>query len=101
MFGGHAVDIIFAQAGHIGPCARPEIARHIQYGTKDSINPDIHIELDATVKQTDISMDGDENIVSRYPAPNIWINEYGRSRLKYKEKFIKRFLMGVLNIKNV
>ena len=30
LFDGHTLDINFAQAGHIGPWARPETARHKQ-----------------------------------------------------------------------
>ena len=30
LLGGHAFDISLAHAGHAGPCARPETARHTQ-----------------------------------------------------------------------
>ena len=65
LFMGQLLDIIFAQAGQIGPCARPEIARHIQYVSEEYINPDNHIEVEATVKHIDISTCGDENTVSK------------------------------------
>mgnify|MGYP001241492437 CR=1 FL=1 len=50
LFMGQLLDIIFAQAGQIGPCARPEIARHIQYVSEEYVNPDNHMEVEATVK---------------------------------------------------
>ena len=65
LFMGQLLDIIFAQAGQIGPCAMPEIARHIQYVSEEYINPDNHMEVEATVKHNDISTCGDENNVSR------------------------------------
>lgn len=57
--------MILAQAGHMGPCARPETARQIQYVVIDFINPDIHMAVDAIVRHTEIKTAGDENAVSK------------------------------------
>ena len=62
---GQSLDMIFAQVGQIGPCARPETARHIEYGTNEYIKPDNHIDAEATVKHTDIIIGGDENNLSK------------------------------------
>ena len=69
--GGHTFEIIFAQAGHIGPCAIPEIAKQKQYGIMEFINPDMNIAVDAIARHTDIKTAGDEKVASRRPAPNI------------------------------
>ena len=82
MFAGQAFDINFAHAGQIGPWARPQIARNTEYESIDSVNPERHIETDAIPKQKDIKMAGEENIRSKYAAPNICTNEYGSKKLK-------------------
>ena len=62
--GWQAFTINFAHAGQIGPCAIPDTASQIQYEYMVPANPERHIEIEATLKQTDIKMAGEENILS-------------------------------------
>ena len=67
---GHALDIILVLAGHMGPCASPEMAQHKQEAMMESTKPGSNIATDETVKHKDIKVAGDKKLASRHPAPN-------------------------------